>query len=223
MSYDENQIVQLVCFDIDGTLVDSAGFDGDLYAEAIEKVLGVELDTNWSQYENVSDSGILNEVLERYLPPNQREEAAREVQAGFLSRTKAHLGDHPNLIREIPGALALVETLLRSPAVITCIATGGWRATAELKLRSIGLEPERIAMASSSDEMRRTDIMRLAESRATNGNRIAKRTYFGDGCWDQKAARELGYEFVGVGSGVDHDVVFTDLQDLDAILAHLGV
>jgi phosphoglycolate phosphatase-like HAD superfamily hydrolase len=34
--------MQLVMFDIDGTLVDTAGLDGDLYAAAVRSVLGVE-------------------------------------------------------------------------------------------------------------------------------------------------------------------------------------
>jgi beta-phosphoglucomutase-like phosphatase (HAD superfamily) len=39
--------VHLVVFDIDGTLVESAEFDGDLYAQAIEEALGFEIDTKW--------------------------------------------------------------------------------------------------------------------------------------------------------------------------------
>ena len=51
--------MHVVCFDIDGTLVASADFDGDLYEQAVRDVLGVDLNPDWSQYRNVSDSGIL--------------------------------------------------------------------------------------------------------------------------------------------------------------------
>jgi len=215
--------VQLVCFDIDGTLVDSADIDGALYADAVRAVLNIELDTDWSRFENVSDSGILSELVERHLPPSRRETAAKAVQARFLSGTRAHFAANPHSITEVAGARALVETLLQSPEVAVCIATGGWKETATLKLRAIGLEPDRIAMATSSDAMRRTDIMRLAEWRATNGKPVTKRTYFGDGAWDQGAARELGYAFIGVGGAVDHHIVYPDLQDLDSILARLDL
>lgn len=215
--------MQLVCFDIDGTLVDSADVDGTLYADSVRAVLGIELDSDWSRFENVSDSGILHELVERHLPPSSRKAAAEEVRSQFVSNTRAHFAANPHSVREIPGARALVEALLQSPEVAVGIATGGWKETAALKLRAIGLEPDRIAMATSTDAMRRTEIMRLAESRATNGERVAKRTYFGDGVWDQQAARELGYAFIGVGAAVDHNIVFPDLRDLDAILARLGV
>ena len=35
--------MHLVMFDIDGTLVDSAGFDSELYEEAVRSVLDVEI------------------------------------------------------------------------------------------------------------------------------------------------------------------------------------
>jgi len=215
--------MHIVSFDIDGTLVASADFDGELYAEAIRDVLGVEIDTDWSRYENVTDSGILEEILESHSSPDQRVRLAQEVHTSFVERTQRHVADNPHLIREIPGALALVEELRKLPEVRVCVATGGWAETAALKLRAIGLDPNGLAMATSSDALSRTDIMRLAESRATQGVVVTRRTYFGDGVWDQRAANELGYDFVAVGGGVNHHLAFEDLQDLKAILSQLGV
>lgn len=214
--------MHVICFDIDGTLVSSEGFDGKLYEETIRDLLGVELRSELSQYENVSDSGILAEVLERVHDADERARLALEVQAAFVDRTKNFVADNPHLIREVPGAVALVEVLRKSPDVTVCIATGGWAETAALKLRSIGLDPSSLAMATSSDAMRRTEIMRLAESRATQAL-VTRRTYFGDGVWDKRAAAEIGYDFIAVGEGVDHHVGFADLQDIDAIVRELGV
>ncbi|TVR64232.1 MAG: HAD family hydrolase [Candidatus Competibacteraceae bacterium] len=215
--------MHVVCFDIDGTLVDSAGFDGDLYAEAIQDVLGVAIDTDWSRYENVTDSGILEKVLEVHSSPEHRAHLAREIQSNFIERTERYLSENSHAIREVPGAVALVDALRKSPGVRVCVATGGWKATATLKLRTIGLEPNNLPMATGSDAVRRTDIMLLAESRAADGVVVRKRTYFGDGVWDQKAAAALGYDFVAIGNGVVHHVVFSDFQNRDEILAQLGV
>ena len=215
--------MHVVCFDIDGTLVGSADFDGDLYAEVIQDVLAVAVETDWSRYENVTDSGILGEILAKHSSPGQRERVAREVQATFVERTKRYVMENSHNIREVPGAVALVETLCKSPEVRVCVATGGWRETAELKLRAIGLEPNNLAIATGSDAVRRTDIMRLAESRAAKGVVVRKRTYFGDGVWDQRAAARLGYDFVAVGNGVSHHLAFADLQDRHEILSQLGV
>jgi len=215
--------MHVVCFDIDGTLVHSADFDGDLYAEVIRDVLAVTVETDWSRYENVTDSGILEEILEKHSSPGQRERVAREVQATFVARTKRYVMEKSHNIREVPGAVALVQALCKSPEVRVCVATGGWRETAELKLRAIGLEPNNLAIATGSDAVRRTDIMRLAESRATKGVIVRKKTYFGDGVWDQRAAARLGYDFVAVGNGVNHHLAFADLQDRHEILSQLGV
>jgi phosphoglycolate phosphatase-like HAD superfamily hydrolase len=213
--------MQVVCFDVDGTLVQSADFDGELYEEAIRAALGVELYADLSRYKNVSDSGILAEILEGF-PATERARLARDVKIDFINRTKRYVAANPQLIQEVPGAVGLVEALRDSPKVRVCIATGGWAETAELKLRSIGLEPNSLAMATSSDAVSRTEIMRLAEARVTQGH-VTRRTYFGDGVWDQRAAAELGYDFVAIGGGVSHHVAFPDLRDIEGILGQLDV
>ena len=40
--------MHLVMFDIDGTLVDSAGFNAKLYVEAVRGVLNVDIDSDWN-------------------------------------------------------------------------------------------------------------------------------------------------------------------------------
>ncbi len=214
--------MHLVSFDLDGTLVSSSEFDGELYAQAIQDVLGVKPSSDWSRYRNVSDSGILDEILERISDIDERIRLGQEVRSTFVDRTYRLVANRPGLIKEVPGARALLESLQQSPNVRVCVATGGWAETASLKLRAIGLDPMRFAMATGSDAIKRTDIMRLAESRATN-EQITRRTYFGDGVWDQRAAAELGYQFVAVGNRVDHPDAFFDLRDTERILAHLGV
>ena len=57
------EMTHIVMFDVDGTLVDSAGFDGNLYAEAVRAVLGVDVDETWASYANVTDSGVLEQIL----------------------------------------------------------------------------------------------------------------------------------------------------------------
>ena len=52
-------------FDIDGTLVESSGFDGDCYFSAIRDVLGeVYIHDNRGKYKNVTDTGILRQIME---------------------------------------------------------------------------------------------------------------------------------------------------------------
>lgn len=50
-----------VIFDIDGTLVDSAKFDSELYINAVrETIPDVFIHDDCEKYMNVTDSGILN-------------------------------------------------------------------------------------------------------------------------------------------------------------------
>lgn len=119
--------------------------------------------------------------------------------------------------------MRLIERLSRQPEVRVAIATGGWYETATLKLRYVGIDPARLALATGSDAVARTAIMRLAQVRAAGDEAFRRVTYFGDGPWDQRASAELGYDFVAVGRGVEHAVRFDDLADHAAIAALLGI
>lgn len=210
-------------FDIDGTLVDSAGFDGELYAEAVTAELGVAVNRDWDIYEHVTDSGILAQLAHEAGCAAEHDELAARVQRRFATRVRDHVLKHPAAVREIAGAKRLVERLLATPGVRVAVATGGWAETARLKLAHVGIDAERLAFASSSDARARTEIMRLAAERAMRGKQLRRATYFGDGPWDRRASAELGYAFIAVGHAVAHDVVYADLRDTEAILAHLGV
>jgi beta-phosphoglucomutase-like phosphatase (HAD superfamily) len=210
-------------FDIDGTLVDSAGFETRLYVEAVRSVLNVEIDSDWNTYEHVSDSGILEEVLRRIAFDGDSAECVARVQQHFVGLVRNHLHRAAATVREIAGAKRLVERLLELPNVRVAVATGGWEPTARLKLAHIGIDAGRLGFASSSDARARTDIMQLAAQRALRGSSYARATYFGDGAWDLRASAALGYDFIAVGSAVPHPVTYADLRDTDGILADLGL
>jgi phosphoglycolate phosphatase-like HAD superfamily hydrolase len=213
--------MHLVMFDIDGTLVDSAGFDGALYADAVREVTGVALDQRWGRYEHVSDSGILEQVLRDTRFERGRDALAARVQELFVARVREYLRHEADAVREIAGAKRLVERLHAVPSVRVAIATGGWEPTARMKLAHVGIDVDGLGFASSTDARARTEIMRLAGERALRGGTLTRATYFGDGPWDRQASAELGYDFVAVGRGVSHPVAFDDFRDSDAILERL--
>jgi phosphoglycolate phosphatase-like HAD superfamily hydrolase len=215
--------MHLVMFDIDGTLVDSAGFDAELYAQAVEGVLGIAVDRDWDRYEHVSDSGILKQLLRASRFDGDRAALAARVQQQFVGLVRDYLRREPAVVREIAGAKHLVERLRSLAGVRVAIATGGWEPTARLKLQHVGIDVDGAGFASSSDARARTDIMRLAAQRALGGASFKRATYFGDGTWDRRASAELGYDFVAVGRGVPHPVAYDDLSDVEAILGQLRV
>jgi beta-phosphoglucomutase-like phosphatase (HAD superfamily) len=212
-------MTHLVMFDVDGTLVDSEGFDGPLFVRAVREVVGVEVDDDWSSYPHATDSGLVSEVLRRHGIDDHDGALRARIEREFVAAIRAHVDAHG--VRQVPGAGALLEVLRRAPAVRVAIATGGWRDSARLKLEAADIDLEGIVVASASDSEERTVIMRIAEERATGGVAPRRRTYFGDAAWDLRACAMLGYEFVAIGGKVPHTCSFASFVDRDAIIASL--
>ncbi len=215
--------MHLVVLDLDGTLVDSVEFDARLYAQAVRTVLGTEIDDDWSGYRHGTDSGILEEIIDNAKVKTDRFLVHTEVKEAFMRMVADYIDDRGGLLREISGARAFVEQLKSHPQASVAFATGGWKETAMMKLRAIGLDPEELCLATASDAVSRVEIMRIAERRALCGGRAGRRTYFGDGPWDQEASQELGYDFIAIGENVGHPARHPDFGDAEAILRELGL
>lgn len=122
----------------------------------------------------------------------------------------------------ITGAYEFLSQLVARRDVAVAFATGGWFESARMKLEFAGINIPAIALASSSDHHSRIEIMRLAEMRAAGG-RYESRTYFGDGPWDQKASKTLGYNFVLVGNRIDSPQSISDFTEADEALRYIGL
>lgn len=191
--------MRAVIFDIDGTLLESAAVDDRLYRAAVQRVLGrVNFRPRLDDYEHVSDSGILAEVLADNGIPREPDPAP-DVLAAFLESLRRHV-EMNGPFTEIPGARAFLDGLRSSPANYVALATGGWQASAELKLRSAGFDLAGLMLSASDSERDRTRIMRAALDRPQAT--FESITYFGDGPWDRAACERLGWRFVAVGAGL---------------------
>lgn len=188
-------------FDIDGTLVQSYEFDGKCYFGAVEKVLQISIQKNWLKYQNVTDSGILDEILDKLNLQSERENLHFEVKKEFTKRVREHIQN--NKVEPIFGAVEFVKNLKKRNDVTLSIATGGWRETAILKLEAAGINFSEIPIASASDHFERVEIMKIAEQK-TGLQTFGTKTYFGDGEWDKKASEILGYNFVLVGNKFEY-------------------
>jgi len=200
-----------VVFDIDGTLLQSAAVDDALYQEAVRSVLGdVRIRSSLSEYSYISDSGILTEIFaDNCIPADP--ELVDSIKAHFVEALKLHIsteGPFP----EIPGARNILSSLSRSLNHSVALATGGWRASALLKLESSGFGGLNVPLATSDDAQDRKEIMRIALSRL--GKSFDTVTYYGDGPWDRDASRELGWHFVPVGSALGGLKSYDDLDDV---------
>lgn len=185
-----------VIFDIDGTLLDSFEEDSILYVDAIRHVMGqVRIREAWEHYPRVSDTGILADICldNSCAYDDALSDAIRDV---FIGRLRARMDSH-GPYREIPGALEYVRGLRLRPDVQIAYATGGWRASAEMKLKSAGFPLLDIPLASANDHPDRQHIMLHALGQLRGP--FSSVTYFGDGVWDSQATAALGWNFVAVG------------------------
>jgi len=215
--------MHLVMFDIDGTLVQTTGQDVSHFTGAVHDVLGVHISTDWRDYQHVTDSGILRQVLQQTVPRKAHGLFYRRIRSRFIERFERQLAHEPTSTPIVPGARQFIETLERRDDVVVAIATGGWKETAILKLKAVGLYSQERFLATCSDDYDRTRIMRIAEQRAMSGRPVSTRTYFGDGEWDREACGRLCYDFIGIGDRVEHPITFTDFSEPEAIMASMNL
>ena len=196
--------MHLVVFDIDGTLTDTCEVDKGCYWGAIHDAFRIAADQpDWSTFRHVTDCGIACESCERYLgrPANKSEIDA--VRQRLVTLLESALVVKNPVNYQIPGAFAVLSLLRESPDLAAALATGGFRASAELKLRRAGLLDPSVPFASSDDALSREQIMRIAADRAAKKYMVefSGFTFIGDGVWDVRAARNLGWTFIGIGAG----------------------
>lgn len=182
-------------FDIDGTLIDSDGFDIACYVDAVKEVLGpVRLHDDWRLYRHATDAGILSQIIEENGIADPAG-ALAGVRRAFTARVKNYL-EAGGSCRATPGAPEALGRL-RADGFPVGIATGGFEVTARMKLARAGIGIDGMAIASSDDDLDRVKIMGACLSRL--GGDPTRAIYVGNGEWDLRASREAGWGFIGVG------------------------
>ncbi len=194
--------MNLVVFDIDGTLVRSVELDDTCFVRAFADVLGIAgICADWSRYPHATDSGLAREIVRRHLgrdPSPEEIESLRQRCCQLLRKARVR---HPGGIRPVEGAAALLAHLDGQTPWRAAIASGSWAETARLKLEAAGLRVEGLPCAFADASEDRCEIVRQAVAQAATRYApagFAKVVYVGDGPWDVEAARRLGIAFVGM-------------------------
>lgn len=186
-------------FDIDGTLVESFGFDDACYVSAVREVLGeVYIHDDWSNYKNVTDTGSLRQIMEEN--KIQEKKQIKEVRTKFGELIRQHL-QNGGKCRPKEGAIHLIRKLLAAEDYEVGFATGGWRHTAKMKLRHAGFNLKNTVLTSSDDGDERVVIMQKCLFALGNG--FQRIVYVGDAEWDMQATKTLGWHFIGVGARLE--------------------
>ncbi|MGI9221542.1 MAG: HAD family hydrolase [Woeseiaceae bacterium] len=200
-----------IIFDIDGTLLHSVEIDEALFRMAISSAINnVEIRPEFSDYDHVTDSGIVSQIIRDNAVDNEAE-VVRTIKKRFIGMLSEHVaanGPFP----VFPGARNYLQRFIASTDSEVAIATGGWRDSAILKLESAGLGDLGVPVATSDDAMDRIGIMQHALSQMSG--EFTSVTYYGDGEWDRRATTELGWNFVPVGAALGGIRSYEDLQEI---------
>jgi phosphoglycolate phosphatase len=215
--------VLLVLWDIDGTLVDSAGHGRHAFEEAFEAVVGGVPD--WVDYAGRTDHQIALSMLN----------GSSEHLPALLEQLAARLEPRKQLIaaegRVYPGVRETLAALHEADGVVNSLLTGNIEANAAVKVGAFGLERwlDFGAGAYGSDpHERRSDLVAIARERAAA--RYGEPTgavLVGDTPLDVAAAREAGARAVAVATGFadldalrasEPDALLQDLSDTEAAI-----
>jgi phosphoglycolate phosphatase len=223
-------VTRLVLWDIDGTLVDAAGFGTRVSQRAFLQVCGSP-QTAKVPMAGRTDRAIFLETL----AANGRDEgdiAALCQAIGVIaatSRDDLHAGGG----RVLPGALGAIAALATQPGVIQSVLTGNLRELGLVKLGAFGLlDSLDLAVAAFGDDhVDRAHLVTVARElfSARNGSGPAPDiVLIGDTPLDVAAARDSGAGIVAVATGqftaaelteAGAPVVLPDLTDPGRLVA----
>jgi phosphoglycolate phosphatase-like HAD superfamily hydrolase len=207
--------MNLIIFDIDGTLTQTNDVDSYCFAQAIEEVLQIKnLNTDWSSYRYSTDSGIIQQIYESYFGIYPPKEVTIAIQQQFIANLKhAHKNNYQHF-KATPGAENIFSEISKLPHWHIAIATGGWQLSALFKLDSALIPHSNIPKAFADDHIERTEIIKNAVKKAKTMytiNQYQQPIYVGDKPRDHFAARQLNMGFIGIGADFRKKIELCDL------------
>jgi phosphoglycolate phosphatase-like HAD superfamily hydrolase len=228
----EALIVNLVIFDIDGTLTATNQVDTRCFAGAFLEVFGIEISTDWQSYPHRTDSGIISHNCRIHLGRHPIGIELERFRNRFLALLEREANAAPWDFAEVPGAGAAIARIEHEAGYAIALATGGWRVSARFKLDKARLPIAHLPAAFADDAEEREEIARRAINRAElHYLRSFDRVILaGDSDCDLATAARLGLSFVGIAAdGQDGmlreagaEYVLRDYEDLERVMSALA-
>jgi len=197
--------MNLAIFDIDGTLTGTNAVDEICFVQAFADAHSItEINTNWMQYQYVTDSGIMFQIFDERFGRPPADGELQNYKSCLVNLLETYRSRDSSLFAEISGASRALTRLNQETEWVVALATGCWRVSAELKLKAAGIQAEHLPAAFAEDGLSRETILQTAMSRAQQSysqSHFERIVGVGDALWDVQAAGNLGIPFVGVGKG----------------------
>jgi phosphoglycolate phosphatase len=159
---------KLVLFDIDGTILLTAGAGRRAIIAALTDEVGDVPAFQAVRFDGKTDPQIVAEMLEAAGQPADRDSPrVRALCQRYVAYLARELERPTTRTTIMPGVHALLERLEAEPGVVPGLLTGNLAEGAALKLRAGGITPERFRVgAFGSDAAHRPDLPPIAARRA---------------------------------------------------------
>jgi phosphoglycolate phosphatase-like HAD superfamily hydrolase len=225
---------RLVLFDIDGTLLLTAGAGRRAIRTALAEFIGDPAVFERVRFDGKTDPQIVAELLHAAGDPDpHHDERIAEVCERYVALLARELAERTTVVDVMPGVVPLLDRLEAEPAVVLGLLTGNVVQGAALKLRAGGIDPSRFKVgAYGSDSGHRPDLPAIAAARAEphfgrvpTGDEVV---IIGDTPADIACGRGISARAVAVATGsypthelLQHEphAVFADLSATDDVVA----
>src|SRR6184192_3512014 len=223
---------RLLLFDIDGTLVNTAGAGVESLKRTLHNRFGAKDDLHDIEIAGKTDRAIIRDILRKYQVDPKEENIASFAQEYIhglplsLSRSRG---------RVLPGIQLLLERLKTRPHIVLALLTGNLQQGARLKLQYYGLWDFFEFGAFADDHHDRNQLGAFARARAKekHGREFSAEEIdvIGDTPRDIACGKALGARTIAVATGSwnreklaehDPDILIDDLSDVDRLINTLG-
>ncbi len=203
--------MNLLVFDIDGTLTATNEVDTRCFARAFLETFGIALDTSWHIYPHRTDSGIISHSFAQHFGRAPTAVELDLFRERFLILLEREWRAGPQNFAAIAGAARVLTRIAEQRNYALALATGGWRVSALFKLEKAGIPIVGLPAAFADDAAEREAIARIAIARARihHQQQFERIILVGDSDCDVTTAARLGLGFVGIAADTNDAVLRT--------------